>query len=319
MGFDAPPGRAASSRGEGMARCGFTDDLPRKTPDTEATRAKSFRSARQFRPIREHTEYPLVLDVIILIVMGYKILILALGLIVGASWPFVIAFARGSSSESQVAGLKWSGEAPSYDFVRSETGLLTSGADDADMDVQAAHFKPGGIAPAVVRVLTESTSGSGVIVDPDGVVLTSGHLVGGSNKVTVIVGDREQLVGDVTRLDIVKDLALVRLPKGEYDSVALGAEADIVLGAPIYSIGYPLDMAGPASITTGVVSRYFDGSASRGKIIQTDAAINEGNSGGPIVDEKGRIIGIVVSVAGEGTTGISFAVSVATIKKHFLD
>ena len=83
----------------------------------------------------------------------------------------------------------------------------------------------------------------------------------------------------------------------------LGTEADIVLGAPIYSIGYPLEMVGPATITQGIVSRYFNGVKERGKIIQTDAAINKGNSGGPVVDERGRVLGIVASTLGDGSAG----------------
>ena len=179
------------------------------------------------------------------------------------------------------------------------------------------------INSAVVRVSTESAAGSGVIIDPAGIVLTSSHVVGGWDLVTVLTPGDKPLIGDVFRVDEGAGLALVRLPPGLYDSAELGAESDISLGAPVYAIGFPLNMAGPASVTAGVVSRYFHEPASGRQLIQTDAAINIGNSGGPIVDVNGKVIGITTSILGDRpsakTTGISFAVSIATIKDYFLD
>lgn len=118
-------------------------------------------------------------------------------------------------------------------------------------------------------------------------------------------------------------MALVKLPQGTYHSLELGTERDISLGAPVYALGYPLNMAGSATVTAGVVSRYYDEPGLGRQIIQTDAAINIGNSGGPILDKRGRVIGITTSILGDHpsrpTRGISFAVSIATIRDHFLD
>jgi S1-C subfamily serine protease len=88
------------------------------------------------------------------------------------------------------------------------------------------------------------------------------------------------------------------------------------------AIGYPLGLPGPASVTTGVVSRLIHEPDLGRTLLQTDAAINLGNSGGPIVDHRGAIIGIVASVMGEYQSvparGISFAVSAETIHQEFL-
>ena len=179
------------------------------------------------------------------------------------------------------------------------------------------------VVPAVVRVLTPSKAGSGVVIDPVGMVLTSSHLVRDNNMATIIIGDGEPIVGTVDRLYPVADLALLKLPPGQYAWAELGTDSDIVLGATLYSIGYPLDMGGNPTITKGIVSRYFEGPGAQEKFVQTDAAITLGNSGGPIVNEQGRIIGIVSLIAGTEASrahpGISFAVSAATIRARFVD
>ena len=179
------------------------------------------------------------------------------------------------------------------------------------------------VTPSVVRVSTSALTGSGVVIERTGTVLTSAHTVQGNEVVIVLIEGKEPLIGTVTRVDTARDLALVKLPPGVYHSAYLGTEDDVFLGAPVYSIGYPLNMAGPASITEGIVSMYYDEPDLGRQIIQTDAAINLGNSGGPILDEMGRIIGITTSILGDypsrRTVGISFAVSIVTIKEHFLE
>ena len=149
------------------------------------------------------------------------------------------------------------------------------------------------------------------------------HLLRDNDTATIIIGDGEPIVGTVALLSPVADLALLRLPPGQYAWAELGTESDIVLGAPLYSIGYPLDMGGTPTVTKGVVSRYFDGPSEQGQFVQTDAAITLGNSGGPLVNEQGMIIGIVSLIAGSESSrvdpGISFAVSVATIRDRFVD
>lgn len=178
------------------------------------------------------------------------------------------------------------------------------------------------VKPAVVRVLSSTFSGSGVVIDPSGIVLTSAHLFGGDDFVRVMVEGREPLTGVVVRVDEARDLALVQLPPGAYHSADLGTESAVFLGAPVYAMGFPLNMAGPTTVTRGIVSRYYDEPDLGRQIIQTDAAINIGSSGGPILDEAGEVIGITTAILGDyparQTMGISFAVSIATIRDHFL-
>ena len=155
------------------------------------------------------------------------------------------------------------------------------------------------VLPTVVRVHTSSDAGSGVIIDPSGLVLTTAHTVGDSLQVHVRVRDRTSLTGTVVRVDETRDLALVELPPGVYRSAELGSSSDIVWGGPVVGISYPLNLPGPATVTAGVVSRVFDEPALGRQVIQTDAAINIGSSGGPLLDRRGKVIGLISSVLGE--------------------
>ncbi len=179
-----------------------------------------------------------------------------------------------------------------------------------------------GVIPAVVRVSGEAAMGSGVLINPSGLVLTSAHLVGDSSQVRVVIEGTRTLKGRVTRLDATRDLALVQLPPGVYPWANLASDADLFLGAPVFAIGYPINLPGSATITQGIVSRLLSESSSRGEIIQTDADINRGNSGGPLVDSQGRLVGIVTTVLAEYQSmpirGIGFAVSIKTIREELL-
>ena len=252
--------------------------------------------------------------------MGQKTLLFAVGLAVGASWPFVLSFVSGPPEGTRIAGLN-------IPAANGLPGLARDrAAGSAFADPLLSRYDPAfaldSIVPAVVRVITDSTAGSGVVIDPEGVVLTSGHIVAGAENVRVVFDDGAPVRGTVVRLDAAADLALLRLPAGKYASAELGAEEDIVLGAPVYSVGYPMEMEGPPTVTKGVVSRYFKAPGDL-KLLQTDAAINLGNSGGPIVSESGRIVGIVDSIGGDDPfslrQGISFAISVATVRERLID
>lgn len=244
--------------------------------------------------------------------------------IMGTYWPLGTTSGPESAATTRDASPEIRGGEPSYGLLAltaADSSASTSGLSNRT----ALETSPilAGIIPAVVRVSTKSAAGSGVVIDPAGVVLTSAHLVGDNKLVTVLIDGGKPLTGTVLRVDMTRDLALVKLPSGTYHSAELGTEDEIFWGAPIYALGYPLNLPGPATVTNGIVSRYFDDPKLRRKIIQTDAAINLGNSGGPIVGAEGKVIGITASILGDypskPTEGISFAVSIATIREHFLD
>ena len=255
--------------------------------------------------------------------MRRMVMIFGLGLLIGTLLTMVFARVQDPVSHLRRASFNVPADGAVNGFPEATAARVTAVMGYMGPDHQEPSFILEDVAQAVVQVLTESTGGSGVVIDPVGVVLTSAHLVDGNEHVTVRVRDKELLVGTVSRVDLKTDLALVHLPPGRYHSAELGTEAEIWLGATVYSVGYPLNMGGPPTITRGIVSRYLEEPKSRRRIIQTDAVINLGNSGGPMVDEKGRVIGIVASILGDypsaPSMGISFAVSVYTIRNEFID
>ena len=243
-----------------------------------------------------------------------------MGSLLGLSLPVSIAFVYDSIKSPVATPREKVGVVSSRAALRVSNARLSSSNATRSNDKTTDALSQ--VIAAVVRVSSRSTGGSGVVIDPSGMVLTSAHIIGDDPKVRVVAEDGRSLVGSLIRVDKERDLALLLLPTGTYPSAKLGTNADVILGAPATVIGYPINMTGPATVATGVVSRLLDDTKSKRKVIQTDAAINMGNSGGPIVDSQGSVIGIITSVVGEykeiPIRGIGFAVSINTIRDEFL-
>ena len=166
-----------------------------------------------------------------------------------------------------------------------------------------------------------SGTGSGVIVDASGLIITNGHVVGNSGEVTVILDDGSVLDGEVVGVDTLTDFALVQVEAADLPAVTLGESSDLRVGQLAISIGNPLGRF-PSSAAVGIVSG-LDRSInvfgdSRGgdrlnHLIQTDAAINSGNSGGALFDGDGELIGITTAEAGLND-GIGFALPIDLAK-----
>jgi S1-C subfamily serine protease len=160
-------------------------------------------------------------------------------------------------------------------------------------------------------------NGSAVAFTPDGFLVTNAHVVAGSERGTATFVDGDELAFEVVGRDPLSDLAVVRASGSELVAAPFGDAARLRVGQLVVAIGNPMGFAG--SVTAGVVSALGrslaarDGQASRlvENVIQTDAALNPGNSGGALADIRGRVVGINTAVAGVGL-GLAVPVDGAT-------
>jgi S1-C subfamily serine protease len=169
--------------------------------------------------------------------------------------------------------------------------------------------------PAVVRVETEHSGGSGMIIDKSGYVLTCDHVVGDSQAVTIVLMSGEQYEGSVIARDAATDIAIIRITGIIYGIpvIVLGDSDKVKAGEDVVAIGYSLGLEGRATISRGVVSAFRTSGGV--DYVQTDAAINPGNSGGPLINLKGEVVGIAnFKLVHETVEGMGFAVAVNEAK-----
>ena len=184
------------------------------------------------------------------------------------------------------------------------------------------------VAPAVVTITTSTSglvsgtgTGSGVIYDPDGWILTNRHVAENAESLTVTLNDGRSFEGTVYGLDSLTDLAIVKIEGDDLPVAPIGTSANLEPGQLAIAIGNPLGFEN--TVTTGIVSglgRVITASDATQtsaetlrNLIQTDAAINPGNSGGPLVNSAGQVIGINTAVNAEAQ-GLGFAIPIDVAK-----
>ena len=158
----------------------------------------------------------------------------------------------------------------------------------------AAPMPLGQAAQGVVSILAGSTLGSGVLITRDGYLLTNQHVTGRAKTVTVRWPDGSETPGEVVRTDKRRDVALVKTEPPKLRPLAI-RRRPVTLAETVYAIGTPRETDFAGTLTRGVVStvqRVIDGQA----YIQSDVAITHGNSGGPLLDEKGAVVGLSVLI-----------------------
>jgi serine protease Do len=159
--------------------------------------------------------------------------------------------------------------------------------------------------------------GSGVIVSPDGYILTNNHVVDGADKVEVTLNDRRSFTARVVGADPPSDIAVLKIDVGGLPTIPLGDSNKVEVGDVVLAVGNPLGVG--QTITMGIISakgrstRASSGSGSYEDFLQTDAAINRGNSGGALVNLRGELIGIPSQILSQtgGSIGIGFAIPTA--------
>ena len=211
--------------------------------------------------------------------------------------PVVLAYRRARPAVVNISAQK---------IVRTRWGLFGS---DPLADV---------FPDMLSRRVPVKSLGSGVVIHPDGYIVTNAHVVRQAVKISVVMPDKTRYGAKVISTEVKQDLAVLKvdLPAGKkLPRVALGRSDDLMVGETVIAIGNPMGYAN--TLTTGVISAVdrkltFSGGVSYAGLIQTDAPINPGNSGGPLLNIRGELIGINTAIRGDAQN-IGFAIPVDTV------
>ncbi|OYP30390.1 serine protease [Rhodopirellula sp. MGV] len=224
--------------------------------------------------------------------------------------------------------------------LRAEFEVASQGLKDVSLDSisQAYQMVSAAVGPSVVHIdvrrathhkiihddipgapaILVSDQGSGVVVDADGYILTNRHVVAESDEIVVTLSDGQRLDGVVVGTDELTDLALLKVNSSGLIPIPWGDSERIRVGSPVWAIGSPFGL--DRTVTFGILSgkhrvvrakdRYQD-------FMQSDVAVNPGNSGGPLVDSHGTMIGINTAIVGDTYQGVSFAIPSTVAKKIY--
>ncbi len=184
--------------------------------------------------------------------------------------------------------------------------------------VQVAETVLPSIASLHVRTRRGQGAGSASVITSDGFLLTSAHVVDGADGADAAFADGTEVHADVIGRDPLSDLAVLRARGAVPPALTLGDAAQLRVGQLVVALGNPLGLAG--SVTAGIVSglgRSLPTRAGRvvDEVIQTDAALNPGNSGGALADSEGRVVGVNTAVAG---VGVGLAVPINDTTRHII-
>lgn len=172
---------------------------------------------------------------------------------------------------------------------------------------------------AVVRVNTDKGQGSGFIIEA-GVVVTADHVVRQASSIEVELLDGRTFGASLLGRHLAGDIAVLSIPNEEMPTLPLGDSADLSRGAFVIKLGYPAGLTGEPTATTGIVSRLEIQERHGVELIQTDAALNPGDSGGPLMNSLGEVIGVNSSkLVGIDVEGIGWASGIGHLTDHITD
>ena len=200
--------------------------------------------------------------------------------------------------------------------IREEAVPVSMSFPDPEPAIAIADRTAASLARIEVTVGESFITGSAVVYDQDGHLLTNAHVVDGATSVVAVLNGEQRQTAEVVGVDVTTDLAVLRLPDGGgLTPVRLRADTPAEVGEQTIAMGSPLGLAGAPSVSTGIVSGHrsrietTDGKLLYG-LIQTDADIAAGSSGGALFDSDGLLLGITTAVVAEGGSGgaLSFAI-----------
>ncbi len=166
--------------------------------------------------------------------------------------------------------------------------------------------------------------GSGFLISSDGYILTNDHVAGNAKEITVTLTNREKYSATLVGTDLVSDIALLKIEGQNFPYLRLGNSDDVIIGEWVIALGNPFglfEISDKPTVTVGVVSAtemnlQANGDRFYRNMIQTDAAINSGNSGGPLMNALGEVIGVnaVIYTPNQGSIGLGFAIPINKVK-----
>ena len=201
---------------------------------------------------------------------------------------------------------------------------------NVEQHTASVHFDPffGLMYPKEIYPM--KNSGSGVVISPDGFLMTNYHVVENAEKITATLSGGDEFNAEIVGFDKISDLALLKLEGSNFPYALLGNSDDLMIGEWVIALGNPFELftiSNNPSASVGIVSglNMDFGMQKSGKVlqdmIQTDAAINPGNSGGPLIDANGKVIGINTFIFTDyedhfrGSVGIGFAIPINTARR----
>jgi|GEM_PF-5962761 len=236
-------------------------------------------------------------------------------------------FNYGRREAGQGVGRNRGGEAGKY----GSGGLSGTGSSGAAGGVPADFCAPAARAiPATAHIVatigeTSRSSGSGTIISGDGYIVTNHHVIAGADDIRVTLNNRKELSARLVGSDATADLAVLKVDAKDLPFLVWGNSNDVKVGQWVLAVGYPFSLE--STVTAGIISAKGESLVpsnrrdSQESFIQTDAAVNFGNSGGPLIDLSGDIVGINAAMATPTGvyTGYSFAVPANIARKIVRD
>jgi S1-C subfamily serine protease len=177
-------------------------------------------------------------------------------------------------------------------------------------------FSLNGVEPYVVTIRVGMGHGSGLIIGGDGYIITNAHVVGEAKSVQIISSLGIEIEGKVILVNKSRDVALIKTPIKLRKPVSINNQLPLV-GSSIFAVGSPLKEELSMTVTKGIASAVRTDSASGNVFIQGDAAISPGNSGGPLFDEYGNVIGLsVAKFSGDNASGLNLFIPINEVFKN---
>ena len=246
----------------------------------------------------------------------------------GDSWSMTIV-PNGEQAETPALPPQ-NEDTPAKDITSSVLGVTPTG-DGTVLSIAAPAVQPMSlqdiyqkVEPSVVGVLckgySSSSSGTGIIMSEDGYIITNCHVISGAQEITVELSDGEELGAIIVGSDELSDLAVIKINATGLPAAEFGDSDLLRVGDEVAAIGNPLGLELKGTLTNGIISAINRDIETDGRtltLIQTNAALNEGNSGGPLINSSGQVVGVntmKLTSSFSSVEGLGFAIPISLAK-----